>query len=146
MLVPCKNVNPFFSSIILLIHYIFISGTAAQKVESSLQDQNTLLILRNKDKGTIPTTNIMEEASAQQQGAAFPAPPFYFQRYTLENINLLEKAKADPQNPETAKSVEQLSFPIFALEPPPPVKKGVCWMFGRPWPVRLRFQDLFCVA
>ncbi|KAF9181921.1 hypothetical protein BGZ51_005122, partial [Haplosporangium sp. Z 767] len=66
----------------------------------------------------------MEEASAQQQGAAFPAPPFYFQRYTLENINLLEKAKADPQNPETAKSVEQLSFPILALEPPPPVKKG----------------------
>ncbi|KAF9170852.1 Mediator of RNA polymerase II transcription subunit 7 [Mortierella sp. AD011] len=78
----------------------------------------------------------MEEASAQQQGAAFPAPPYYFQRYTQENINLLEKAKADPENAEITKSLEALSFPILALEPPPPVKKGAYWMFGRAWPVQ----------
>ncbi|KAG0365202.1 Mediator of RNA polymerase II transcription subunit 7 [Gamsiella multidivaricata] len=77
----------------------------------------------------------MEEASAQQQGAAFPAPPYYFQRYTQENINLLEKARADPENPEIVKSLEALPFPILALEPPPPVKKGIYWLFGRPWPV-----------
>ncbi|KAF9112216.1 Mediator of RNA polymerase II transcription subunit 7 [Mortierella sp. AM989] len=78
----------------------------------------------------------MEEASAQQQGAAFPAPPYYFQRYTQENLNLLEKARGDPENPEITKSLEALSFPILALEPPPPVKKGAYWMFGRAWPIQ----------
>ncbi|KAF9359946.1 Mediator of RNA polymerase II transcription subunit 7 [Mortierella sp. AD094] len=78
----------------------------------------------------------MEEASAQQQGAAFPAPPYYFQRYTQENINLLEKAQKDPENAEITKSLEGLPFPILALEPPPPVKKGAYWMFGRAWPVQ----------
>lgn len=78
----------------------------------------------------------MEEASAQQQGAAFPAPPYYFQRYTQENLNLLDKARSDQQDSEIAQSLEALSFPILALEPPPPVKKGVYWLFGRPWPVK----------
>ncbi|KAG0239499.1 MED7 protein-domain-containing protein [Mortierella sp. GBAus27b] len=78
----------------------------------------------------------MEEASAQQQGAAFPAPPYYYQRYTQENLHLLDKARANPEDPEIVKSLEALPFPIFALEPPPPVKKGVYWLFGRPWPVQ----------
>ncbi|KAF9563291.1 Mediator of RNA polymerase II transcription subunit 7 [Mortierella alpina] len=78
----------------------------------------------------------MEEAGAQQQGAAFPAPPYYFQRYTLENTNLLEKARSDPDHPEISKRLNELPFPILALEPPPPVKKGVYWLFGRPWPVQ----------
>ncbi|KAI8601456.1 mediator complex, subunit Med7 [Dissophora ornata] len=78
----------------------------------------------------------MEEASAQQQGAAFPTPPYYFQRYTQENLKLLEQAQADPENSEIAKSLEALPFPILALEPPPPVQKGVYWLFGRPWPVQ----------
>ncbi|KAF9986151.1 Mediator of RNA polymerase II transcription subunit 7 [Modicella reniformis] len=77
----------------------------------------------------------MEEASPQQQGTAFPAPPYYYQRYTQENLNLLEKARLNPEKPEIAKSLEALPFPIFALEPPPPVKRGVYWLFGRPWPV-----------
>ncbi|KAF9204420.1 Mediator of RNA polymerase II transcription subunit 7 [Haplosporangium sp. Z 27] len=78
----------------------------------------------------------MEEASAQQQGAAFPAPPYYFQRYTQENLKLLEKAKTDPENAEITKSLEAIPFPILALEPPPPIKRGAYWMFGRAWPVQ----------
>ncbi|KAF9122128.1 Mediator of RNA polymerase II transcription subunit 7 [Mortierella sp. 14UC] len=78
----------------------------------------------------------MEDPSAQQQGAAFPAPPYYFQRYSQPNLALLEKAKADPTNPELMLSLDALPFPILALEPPPPIKRGICWMFGRPWPVQ----------
>ncbi|GJJ71141.1 mediator of RNA polymerase II transcription subunit 7 [Entomortierella parvispora] len=51
----------------------------------------------------------MEEASAQQQSSAFPAPPFYFQR------------------------LSKLPFPVLALEPPPPVQSGKYWQFGRPF-------------
>ncbi|KAF9437941.1 Mediator of RNA polymerase II transcription subunit 7 [Entomortierella beljakovae] len=78
----------------------------------------------------------MEEANATQQGAAFPAPPYYFQRYTQENLDLLEKTRADPENPKFIKILEGMSFPILALEPPPPVKRGAYWMFGRAWPVQ----------
>ncbi|KAK3809273.1 MAG: MED7 protein-domain-containing protein [Benniella sp.] len=77
----------------------------------------------------------MEESSAQQQGAAFPAPPDYFRRYTLENLSLLEKARTNPDDPAIAIANDKNKFPIFALDPPPPVKKGVYWLFGRPWPV-----------
>ncbi|ORZ09363.1 mediator complex, subunit Med7 [Lobosporangium transversale] len=78
----------------------------------------------------------MEEVNVQQ-GAAFPAPPYYYQRYTQENLALLEKARvAAPGDEEITKSLEALPFPILALEPPPPVKKGVYWMFGRAWPVQ----------
>ncbi|KAF9922243.1 Mediator of RNA polymerase II transcription subunit 7 [Linnemannia zychae] len=77
----------------------------------------------------------MEDPNAHQ-GAAFPAPPYYFQRYTQANLALLEKAKADPTNPELKPGIDALSFPIVALEPPPPIKRGICWMFGRPWPVQ----------
>ncbi|KAF9545260.1 Mediator of RNA polymerase II transcription subunit 7 [Mortierella hygrophila] len=78
----------------------------------------------------------MEDPNAQQQGAAFPAPPYYFQRYTQPNLALLEKAKTDPTNPDLTTALDALPFPIFALEPPPPIKRGICWMFGRPWPVQ----------
>ncbi|KAK3805672.1 MAG: MED7 protein-domain-containing protein [Linnemannia elongata] len=78
----------------------------------------------------------MEDPSAQQQGAAFPAPPYYFQRYTQPNLTLLEKAKSDPTNPDLTTALDALPFPILALEPPPPIKRGICWMFGRPWPVQ----------
>lgn len=75
----------------------------------------------------------MEESSAQQQGAAFPAPPDYFRRYTQENLSLLEKARTNPEDPAIAIANDKNGFPIFALDPPPPVKKGVYWLFGRPW-------------
>lgn len=91
------------------------------------------------------TTHIMEDPNAQQQGAAFPAPPYYFQRYTQPNLALLEKIKSDPTNPDLTTALDELPFPILALEPPPPIKRGICWMFGRPWPVCLsraqRWQD-----
>ncbi|KAG0308953.1 Mediator of RNA polymerase II transcription subunit 7 [Dissophora globulifera] len=78
----------------------------------------------------------MEEASSQQQGAAFPAPPYYFQRYTEDNLHLLENARRDPDNVQVTKRLEALAFPILALEPPPPVKKGAYWLFGRSWPIQ----------
>ncbi|KAG0198955.1 Mediator of RNA polymerase II transcription subunit 7 [Mortierella sp. NVP41] len=78
----------------------------------------------------------MEDPNAQQQGAAFPAPPHYFQRYTQPNLALLERAKTDPTHPDITAALDSLPFPILALEPPPPIKRGICWMFGRPWPVQ----------
>ncbi|KAK3841344.1 MAG: MED7 protein-domain-containing protein [Linnemannia gamsii] len=78
----------------------------------------------------------MEDPNAQQQGAAFPAPPYYYQRYAQPNLALLEKVKSDPTNPDLAVALDALPFPILALEPPPPIKRGICWMFGRPWPVQ----------
>ncbi|KAF9328042.1 Mediator of RNA polymerase II transcription subunit 7 [Linnemannia elongata] len=78
----------------------------------------------------------MEDPNAQQQGAAFPAPPYYFQRYTQPNLALLEKTKSDPTNPDLTTALDALPFPVLALEPPPPIKRGICWMFGRPWPVQ----------
>ncbi|KAF9586140.1 Mediator of RNA polymerase II transcription subunit 7 [Lunasporangiospora selenospora] len=124
----------------------------------------------------------MEEPPAQQS-SAFPAPPYYFQRYSQANLALLEKYKAhqasasqskqqaiaesnidnasddqdQPKDDVDSNSVERekktpdelelddpeltaglaaLPFPILALEPPPPVKSGVYWQFGRPWPIR----------
>ncbi|KAF9429873.1 Mediator of RNA polymerase II transcription subunit 7 [Podila epigama] len=79
----------------------------------------------------------MEEGVVQQQSSAFPAPPYYFQRYTDANLALLAKARADPEHPdpELIKKLDELPYPILALEPPPPVKSGVYWLFGRPWPV-----------
>ncbi|KAG0092447.1 Mediator of RNA polymerase II transcription subunit 7 [Podila epicladia] len=78
----------------------------------------------------------MEEGATQQQSSAFPAPPYYFQRYTQANLALLEKAKADPDNPDATLAAVELPFPLLALEPPPFVKSGVYWLFGRPWPIQ----------
>ncbi|KAG0338535.1 Mediator of RNA polymerase II transcription subunit 7 [Podila humilis] len=75
----------------------------------------------------------MEEPQPQQQSSAFPAPPYYFQRYTKENLALLDRAKAVPDNPDVVEALAGLPFPILALEAPPPVKSGVYWLFGRPW-------------
>ncbi|KAF9373198.1 Mediator of RNA polymerase II transcription subunit 7 [Podila verticillata] len=78
----------------------------------------------------------MEEGATQQQSSAFPAPPYYFQRYTQANLALLDKAKAEPDHVDVTQATADLPFPILALEPPPPVKSGVYWLFGRPWPIQ----------
>ncbi|KAG0032120.1 Mediator of RNA polymerase II transcription subunit 7 [Podila clonocystis] len=78
----------------------------------------------------------MEEGATQQQSSAFPAPPYYFQRYAQPNLALLEKAKAEPDHPDVTQAAAELPFPLLALEPPPPVKSGVYWLFGRPWPIQ----------
>ncbi|KAG0054589.1 Mediator of RNA polymerase II transcription subunit 7 [Gryganskiella cystojenkinii] len=90
----------------------------------------------------------MEESNAQQQSSAFPAPPFYFQRYTSENLALLKKVTSNTtpastlSSPEVAKSLGQLSFPILALEPPPPVKAGTYWQFGRPFAFAVKVDQI----
>ncbi|KAG0344101.1 Mediator of RNA polymerase II transcription subunit 7, partial [Podila minutissima] len=84
----------------------------------------------------------MEEGATQQQSSAFPAPPYYFQRYTQANLALLEKAKAEPDHPDATLAADELPFPLLALEPPPPVKSGVYWLFGRPWPFAAKVDQI----
>ncbi|KAG0255647.1 Mediator of RNA polymerase II transcription subunit 7 [Actinomortierella ambigua] len=87
----------------------------------------------------------MEETA--EQTSAFPAPPYYFKRYSKENLALLDHVKhASPsqleQDPSIAQDIADLGCPLVALEPPPPITSGHYWQFGKPWPINDRLLTL----
>ncbi|KAF9977045.1 Mediator of RNA polymerase II transcription subunit 7 [Actinomortierella ambigua] len=87
----------------------------------------------------------MEETA--QQTSAFPAPPYYFKRYSKENLALLDHVKhATPSELQEDKSITQdiadLGYPLAALEPPPPITSGHYWQFGKPWPYAEKVEQI----
>ncbi|ORX89543.1 MED7-domain-containing protein [Basidiobolus meristosporus CBS 931.73] len=71
-------------------------------------------------------------ATQPQLGAAYPAPPDYYKRFTDENLEKFRTWKeSDNKSNPTAPTHADKEFEF--LEPPKPITEGEYWMFGKRW-------------
>ncbi|KAI8374449.1 MED7 protein-domain-containing protein [Radiomyces spectabilis] len=79
---------------------------------------------------------------AQSTGSAWPAPPNYYKRYTLENVQLLREAQKKGEFPDAP--IQQPPLPEFYLQAmePPPVPTDSYTVFDQKWQVQDRLPTL----